>query len=63
LEISRFLPSFLGKMAVFDKTESLVRTKKTGDSDLYIYIYIYIYIHRITYGAARITYGATYKRV
>jgi len=24
LEISRFLPSFLGKMAVFDKTESLV---------------------------------------
>jgi len=23
LEISRFLPSFLGKMAVFDKTESL----------------------------------------
>jgi len=23
LEISRFLPCFLGKMAVFDKTESL----------------------------------------
>ena len=25
LEISRFLPSFLGKMAVFDKTESLCK--------------------------------------
>jgi len=25
LEISRFLPSFLGKMAVFDKTESLFK--------------------------------------
>ena len=23
LEVSRFLPSFMGKMAVFDKTESL----------------------------------------
>jgi len=25
LEISRFLPSFLGKMAVFDKTEPLFK--------------------------------------
>jgi len=38
LEISRFLPSFLGKMAVFDKTDSLYIYK-------YICIYIYIYIN------------------
>ena len=30
LEISRLLPSFLGKMAVFDKTESLVRSAFTA---------------------------------
>jgi len=31
LEISRFLPSFFGKMAVFAKTESLGARTLTGD--------------------------------
>jgi len=33
-KISRFLPSFLGKMAVFDKTESLLKGRQTVQDSL-----------------------------
>jgi len=52
VEISCFLPSFLGKMTVFDKTEPLEKESERAKENercskcqaIYIYMYVYMYM-------------------